>query len=363
MSRLWTALLLVFACTTLTAQQPLIERMLDASLADGFDFPVGNAEGSGGYVSMATRQKHAGWRVTESWIDALYLHAGEAWNGSGGGTTDAGQSVYSIAMGRVVDVVEANKGQSLRVEHRFLENGLLQTVSCEFRGIDVSGLKPGDVVKRRQNVGVIALGATGQLTQLEWLIHVNPQAPVFQTPTAFVRAHRRLFVPARDPGLVIAIKHEYRLYFCSKGKVQLTLPIALGQEPLGRKSAEGDNRTPEGEYRILQKALGPFDGKFGEYLGKAWIRLNYPNDADARDALAEQRITKAQCAQIRQANAAKHTPSAGTSLGGGIGIHGWVSDWPDGPQNLTWGCLSLRSADLMTLYSLVKKGTMVILHP
>jgi murein L,D-transpeptidase YafK len=141
------------------------------------------------------------------------------------------------------------------------------------------------------------------------------------------------------------------------------LPIALSQQPLGAKIEDSDNRTPEGEYRIIQKAGGPFDGEFGKFLGTRWMRINYPNTYDARAALDAGRIGKGECEAIIAANAAGKMPPADSKLGGGIGIHGWASDWPDGPQNLTWGCLSLREADLKKLYSLAVKGTVVIISP
>jgi len=93
------------------------------------------------------------------------------------------------------------------------------------------------------------------------------------------------------------------------------------------------------------------------------MRINYPNSHDARAALEAGRIGKGKHDAILAANAAGKMPPANSCLGGGVGIHGWASDWPDGPQNLTWGCLSLRAADLEKLYSLVTKGTVVIISP
>jgi hypothetical protein len=52
-----------------------------------------------------------------------------------------------------------------------------------------------------------------------------------------------------------------------------------------------------------------------------------------------------------------------TALGGGIGIHGWISDWPDGKHHLTWGCLSLRKADLLQVHDWVSKGIRVLILP
>jgi hypothetical protein len=54
---------------------------------------------------------------------------------------------------------------------------------------------------------------------------------------------------------------------------------------------------------------------------------------------------------------------AGTSLASGIGIHSWISNWPEGAHHLTWGCLSLRKADLLQVHGLVKTGTRVLILP
>ena len=126
---------------------------------------------------------------------------------------------------------------------------------------------------------------------------------------------------------------------------------------------DGDNGTPVGEYRITQKAKEPFDASFGGYLGAAWLRLNYPNAYDARTALGEERISKKVHDRIVAAALHGSLAPADTSLGGGIGIHGWTSDWPDGANHLTWGCLSLRKADLLQVHDLVNKGTRVLILP
>lgn len=384
---LFPLIIMMFVCAAempLPAQQvptptslPLIDQLLDASLADGFDFPVGGADGTGGYISKHSGKKFRGWLA-----DVAPREPGnppvpwcEAWNGSGGGDTDLGQPVCAIAAGTVIGLQESLRGQELIIEHRFLENGQLQIVRSLSAGLTGVQLKQGDLVKRGQKIGEIATAAGGMPTRLYLEIHCRfPEvAPVVNTeesaradseiPSRFIRGHRHLTVPARDPGIVIAIKHDYRMHFCSRGKILKTLPMALSQMPLGSKTSSGDNRTPEGEYRVTQKAEGPFEGAYAGYLGGAWIRLNYPNTADAKKAFEQQRITQRQYDDIAQANAGNRMPSTETSLGGGIGIHGWVTDWPEGPQHLTWGCLSLRSADLKTLYSIVKKGTRVIIHP
>ena len=167
-----------------------------------------------------------------------------------------------------------------------------------------------------------------------------------------------------EPLVLLAKKSEYRMHLFASGKLVKTYVIGLGQQPIGHKQKQDDNRTPEGRYFIIQKALGPFPGMFRAYLGTRWLRINYPNDDDARAGLAKGLIDKLQFAKILAANKEGREPPKDTALGGGIGIHGWNGNWP-GPdkQNLTWGCLSLPNNDLEDLYDRVSVGTPIVILP
>ncbi|MFZ2279043.1 MAG: L,D-transpeptidase [Prosthecobacter sp.] len=357
---IWRILPWLFVASTLSAQD--LSSVLAPDLADGFDFPVGGADASAGYKDLATKRWHKKWSVSETVIDALGLEAHETWNGSGGGDTAADQPVYALATGAVT---EAKDGE-IWVEHRFLDNGQPQHVLVGYSGIHACTLKPGDVVKRRQRIAQIAAGADGGQAQLTVILQHLLYAEAATWPmsvSAFIRSHRHLLQPAKEERILIAVKHAYQISLCEKGQVKHTLPIALGQDGRQRKTTDGDNRTPVGEYRITQKAKGPFDGGYGAYLGAAWLRLNYPNANDARTALIENRITKKEHDRITAAVQHGSLAPTDTSLGGGIGIHGWISDWPDGKHHLTWGCLSLRKADLLQLHDWVSKGTRVLILP
>lgn len=354
-------LLLGLLCaSSLPAQE--LGLLLAPDLADGFDFPVGGAEGTSGYTDVATKRRHKSWHVDGGEIDALYLEARETWNSSGGADTDANQPVHAMGAGRVVEV----KSREVWLEHRFLINGQPQHALTGYTGVQECTLKPSDVVKRRQHIARIAPGTTEGPAQLKVTLKHLLYSEVATWPmslSAFIRSHRQLLVPAKQERIVIAVKHDYQLHVCEKGKVNCTFPIALGQDGRKRKTTDGDNRTPAGDYVITQKALGPFDGDYGAYLGAAWLRLNYPNAYDARAAMQEGRITSDERDAIVSAAKRGGLSPIGTSLGGGIGIHGWISDWPDGKNHLTWGCLSLRKADLLKFSSMVGKGTRVVILP
>jgi lipoprotein-anchoring transpeptidase ErfK/SrfK len=352
---------LFFCCSCVLSAQDLTP-FLASDLADGFDFPVGGADGTAGYTDSSTKRRYKNWQVSETVVDALGLEAHETWNGGGGGDRTVNQPVHTLAAGKVTEV---NEGE-VWVEYRFLENGQPQHILVGFTGIHACDLKPGDVVKRRQRIAQIAPGLNGNPAHLTVTLRHLRYAEAATWPMSvsqFIRSHTRLLVPAREERVIIAVKHAYQLHVCEKGKVKHTLPIALGQDGRQRKTTDGDNRTPVGEYRITQKSKGPFDGTYGAYLGAVWLRLNYPNAYDARLALFEKRITKKEHERITFAAQRGSLSPTGTPLGGGIGIHGWISDWPDGENHLTWGCLSLRKADLLQLHDLVSKGTRVLILP
>lgn len=169
---------------------------------------------------------------------------------------------------------------------------------------------------------------------------------------------------AKIDTLLIAHKSNYRMQLYAKGKWLKTYIIALGQSPLGHKVQQGDNRTPEGMYKIIQKSRGPFYGDASAYFGVAWMRLNYPNNADAINGFKKGLITEAQKNAIIKANNAGMEPPKNTKLGGGIGIHGWYGSWPDDDQqNLTWGCISVQNEELNDLYKKVPVGTSILILP
>lgn len=132
-----------------------------------------------------------------------------------------------------------------------------------------------------------------------------------------------------------------------KGLRQLTLflrgepvkryMVALGKNPKGPKVRQGDNRTPEGLYRI--EARNP-QSKY--HLA---LRVSYPNDQD-----------RARAAQL------------GVAPGGDIMIHGLprayaqvgaahrLDDW-------TKGCIALTNEEIEEIYRAVRLGAAIEIKP
>lgn len=124
----------------------------------------------------------------------------------------------------------------------------------------------------------------------------------------------------------IIVEKSKRTLTLNSNKVSLIYSIRLGQNPIGNKEFEGDNKTPEGNYKIIFK-----NPKSAYHLG---LKINYPNKDDIK------RIKK-----------------AGKKPGGNIFIHGqkknadhtYVSDW-------TSGCIALSNKDMDELYKKVSLG-------
>src|SRR5581483_1824173 len=119
---------------------------------------------------------------------------------------------------------------------------------------------------------------------------------------------------------VVVIKSERVLRLYSDGNVIKSYKVALGGDPVGAKTRQGDHKTPEGQYIL--------DSRNAHSQFYRSIHISYPN---ARDRAA-----------ARQ---------SGVSPGGDVFIHGlpngygWIGashrmkDWTD-------GCIALTNAEM-----------------
>lgn len=110
--------------------------------------------------------------------------------------------------------------------------------------------------------------------------------------------------------------------------------IKLGDAPIGHKRFEGDEKTPEGSYRIDGRNPG------SRYFRS--LRISYPNVADRAFAAG-----------------------AGRSPGGEIFIHGQPNGSPLArlPHDWTDGCIALSNAEMSEVWRLVRTGTRVVIRP
>jgi murein L,D-transpeptidase YafK len=136
---------------------------------------------------------------------------------------------------------------------------------------------------------------------------------------------------------VVVFKKQHTMQLLRGDTVLRTYKIALGGEPLGPKTRQGDHRTPEGNYVIDRRNA---KSKFYRAL-----HISYPNEVDRKRAAA-----------------------AGVAPGGDIMIHGlpngygWVGashrlkDWTD-------GCVAVTNDEIEEIWRLVPNGTAVEIRP
>jgi murein DD-endopeptidase MepM/ murein hydrolase activator NlpD len=363
-----------------------ISGFLDSLLADGFDYPVGDPDGKGQYTSLIDKKVYDSWRISCNFTErySLGIHPGIDLNGTGGGNTDLGQPVLSIARGKITEAADLGPpwGNVVVIRHAYLENGSIACCYSLYVHLNELNVKKGVRIGRRIQVGTIGTGGSfAAHLHLEIRKHAMNDFSVtywpssqqknvhwirdhYEDPSQFIAAHRQLTIPQREEKMIIAIKHEYRLYFLEKGILKKKYEIALSQDPIGPKEQQGDLKLPEGEYFISSKQKGPFYGDYSEFLGPCVIRISYPNTFDATRGYEKGRINKQVRDKIIDAYVKNENPPQNTLLGGKIVIHGWNGEWiADGTQNLTWGCIAMHNKELEAFYDMVPVKTKIIIIP
>jgi len=138
-----------------------------------------------------------------------------------------------------------------------------------------------------------------------------------------------------DRILVEKEKRRMTLYF--ENRPVRTYRISLGRDPIGPKTQEGDQKTPEGVYFI--------EGRNPESTFHLSLRISYPNAADTAQAEAR-----------------------GVPAGFDIMIHGlpnrtanpgsarWREDW-------TAGCIAVTDAEIEEIWAAVPDGVPVEIRP
>ena len=149
---------------------------------------------------------------------------------------------------------------------------------------------------------------------------------VAQTATRPVRADR-----------VLVVKKDRTLQLLKQGKVIKSYKVALGGNPVGPKTRQGDHKTPEGVYVL--------DSRNAHSQFHKSIHISYPNTHDLAAARAR-----------------------GVSPGGDIFVHGlpngygWVGpshrlkDWTD-------GCIAVTNEEIEEIWNIVPNGTPIEIRP
>jgi hypothetical protein len=399
---LWILTLALYGCTSVTksstsvTSEPAptqkttpVKNIFDTYIesefapADGFDFPLGNADGKGGYIDKATGVQHNGWHIAKQFAekDDSGIHTGEDWHGIGGDNTALGQDIFAVANGRVVVAENLGKfwGNVLILEHIVFENHEKRKVRSLYAHLLEIKVQKGDKVQKRQVIATIGQDPEKLLkAHLHLEIRLDETLPPaylpasdgktaswvrehYSAPTEFINSHRKLFVPGEEATLLLIDQESYHMRLYQKGEMKGDYAVSFGQSK-GQKRVQGDNKTPKGMYFIIQKHRGKFAGDYGQYYGGHWIKWNYPNKYDASYGRSKGIITAAQEATI-SANWQKRAPTLeNTRLGGGIGFHGWIQEWENqGSRHLSWGCVVMHIYDISRLYDQMPEGSMVVI--
>lgn len=133
------------------------------------------------------------------------------------------------------------------------------------------------------------------------------------------------------------IKSERKLYAYSKGKLLKIYKIALGRNPVGGKMREGDNKTPEGSYKIISK-----NPRSKYHLS---LKISYPSVLDIKNA------------EDLKVNAGGDIMIHGIRNGFGfIGKYHSKLDW-------TQGCAAVSNEEIEEIYEAVDVGAEVNILP
>ena len=136
---------------------------------------------------------------------------------------------------------------------------------------------------------------------------------------------------------VVVLKKERTLQLLNQGKVIKTYKVALGGDPVGPKTRQGDHKTPEGAYVL--------DSRNPHSQFYKSIHISYPNASD-RGAARQK----------------------GVSPGGDVFVHGLpngyryvgaahrLKDWTD-------GCIAVTDEEMDEIWLAVSDGTPIEIRP
>jgi murein L,D-transpeptidase YafK len=145
--------------------------------------------------------------------------------------------------------------------------------------------------------------------------------------------------PANDghADKILIVKSARTLSLMSGGQVLRSYRVALGRNPVGPKTRQGDHKTPEGLYAI--------DAKKEHSRFYHALHISYPN-ADDR----------------KRAQEGSYDPGEDVEIHGIENGLGWIGrlhrriDWTD-------GCVAITDAEIDEIWATVDVGTPVEIRP
>lgn len=249
----------------------------------------------------------------------------------------------------------------LILEFQFLENGKSKSFELEISPLDSVFVKENQQIKSGEFLAISSLDKS----ELSFITRFEKESPFYKKEFSwYLKEYNTLTYPPNENVILVVNKKNYKVHLFKKGKHQSSYDICLGQAPIGHKEMEGDNKTPEGEYRITEREKGPFYGGTGPYLGDRWMHFSYPNRYDAEVGFKNGYINAAQRDDIIYDDKTNQKTNSYTKLGGRVGLHGWNGRFiANGTQDLTWGCVCMQNEDIIVLFDQVPMNTKLIIIP
>lgn len=153
-------------------------------IAQSFDFPVGIPDAKGYYNAQGFGENN---------------HLGDDWNGVGGGNTDLGDPVFSVANGWISHAYDAGAGWGnvVRVIHQ-LENG--ETVESLYAHLNEIQVIPFTGISKGERIGTIGNADGAYLAHLHLELRDSIEMPLgggyslnkkgYLDPSEFIRIRR-----------------------------------------------------------------------------------------------------------------------------------------------------------------------------
>ena len=136
---------------------------------------------------------------------------------------------------------------------------------------------------------------------------------------------------------VLVSKADKRLHLIKDKKILRSFDVVFGENPIGHKQQEGDERTPEGSYTL--------DYKKEDSAYFRAIHISYPNAQD-----------------IAQAKAKNVKPGGAIMIHGQRNGFGWAARLT---QQFNWtnGSIALTNEDMQVVWDSVLPGTPIVIKP
>ena len=136
---------------------------------------------------------------------------------------------------------------------------------------------------------------------------------------------------------IVVLKSERKLMLMRGERVLREYKVALGGQPVGKKTRHGDHKTPEGRYRI--------DARNDHSKFYRALHISYPNKND---------IARAR--------------KLGMNPGGNIVIHGLPAGFEDVGEmhtvrDWTKGCIAVTNEEMDEICNYVTAGTSIEIRP